>query len=263
MNDELPDRLRVGAEEFEPDRDRMWARVADGMREVRAERAAPARTRWRAPLAAMAAGAAVVLIGVIVLLGQTIGLGPVLQPTPGPPAAEGETPSAGPPETTGGDEGTTSSSTSEPAGEGTGETTTGEDAETTAETPDVPEWLFGDAWIDQGSNEYWTQVNMKLQTEVDLTEVTVELKLALGEGLDDTGAYSTNNTLFNEAVVTEEDGFLVYRWTLKDGAVLPPDDYQLAAQVAHTTWRDAAEDAFTITVLADSGEDAEVEGGLL
>ncbi len=264
VNDDLPDRLRVTAEEFEPDRDRMWSRVSDGMRETRAGRAEPVRSRLRVPLLAMATGAAVVLFGGIVLLGQTIGLGPVVDPTPEPPGVDPPTRTSG--ATTPDDEdpetSSSESATSTPTDDA--ESETGEETGSAGtDAPGDPEadWLEIDASVDKGSNDYWTQSNLVLENEDQLTAVTVELKVAVGAGVVDTGSYSTNNSRFTEAAVSEEGGFLVYRWSLQDGAVLPPGEYQFASQFTHDSARNADGDSYTITATNASGEDAAYNGG--
>lgn len=266
VNDDLHDRLRVSAEEFEPDRDRMWSRVSDGMRESRVVRAEPARSGWRVPLLAMATGAAVVLFGAIVVLGQTIGLGPVIDPSPNPPAVDPATRAPG--VTTPADEEpetSAESATSDDAPEGGEEpdetaTTEGPDAETGAEAPGDVDWLAVQGSIDRGSNDYWTQSNLVLDNEVRLSEVTVELRVAIGDGVNDTGSYSTNNTRFTEAVVTEEGGFLVYRWTLNDGQTLPADRYEFASQFTHEASRSADADTYRITATNMDGEPTTITG---
>ncbi|HEX2144514.1 MAG TPA: hypothetical protein VHG10_08400 [Glycomyces sp.] len=256
MNDELPDRLRVTAEEYEPDRDRIWSRVADGMREPRV-RAEPVRTGWRIPQLALATGAAVVLIGAVVFFGQAMGLGPVVGPTPEPPAAGPGTRTEEAPETTSADE-----------------ATSGDDVETTGEeepdgsSPDsdsqgAPDWLWTDGSVDPGSNDYWSQANLVLKNEEALVELTVELRVAEGDGLVSTGSWSTDSNRLGDAVVTQEDGYLVYRWTLKDGMALPAGEYTLAGQFNHEAGaRSTADDAYSFEAESESGEQGQMEGDL-
>jgi len=255
VNDELPDRLRVTAEEYEPDRDRMWARVSEGMREPRGVRAEPVRTGWRVPQLALATGAAVVLIGAIVFFGQAMGLGPVVGPTLAPPAAGPGTRTAGPTESASGD--------AESSSEG-GEETGGETGESTGDaSPDagVPAWLWADGSVDPGSNDFWSQANLTLKNDEPLAELVVELRVAVGDGLQATGSWSTDNSRFGDAQVTEEDGFLVYRWTLKDDVVLPAGEYTLAGQFGHDGGaRSADEDSYRFEAVTESGEDGTTEG---
>jgi hypothetical protein len=253
VNDELPDRLRVTAEEYEPDRDRMWSRVSEGMREPRGVRAEPVRTVWRIPQLGFATGAAVLLIGAIVFFGQAMGLGPVTGPTTAPPAA-------GP--------GTRSPETTEPASDDPSsdvEETTGGEATQGGSSPEAdeggPDWLWTDGSVDPGSNDFWSQSDLTLKNDEPLADLTVELRIAVGDGIVSTGSWNTANTFFTDAEVTEEDGFLVYRWTLRDGQVLPAGEYILAAQYNHEAGpRSADDDSYTFTAATDAGENGELAG---
>lgn len=254
MNDELPDRLRATAEEYEPDRERMWSRVSEGMRGPRV-RTEPVRTAWRIPQLALATGMAVVLIGAIVFFGHAMGIAPVVGPTPEPPAA-------GP--------GTRTAEATDPASsEDAPSESTSEDAEETTgavETPEGPvvvedpEWLWTDGSIDPNSNDYWSQANLTLKNEVPLVELLVELRVAEGDGLESTGAWTTDASRFGDAVVTREDGFLVYRWTLQDGVVLAPGEYVLAGQFGHESARSAYGDGYRFGAEAETGEQGRIDG---
>jgi hypothetical protein len=254
VNDELPDRLRVTAEEYDPDRERMWARVSEGMREPRVQ-AVPARTGWRIPQLALATGVAVVLIGAIVVFGNAMGIGPVVSPTPEPPAAGPgtRTAEATDPESSGD---TTTESTPDDTEETTG-------AEATSDGPDSVgghEWLVTDGSIDPGSNDYWSQANVTLKNEEPLVALVVELRVAENESLVSTGSWTTDNR-FGDAVVTSEDGFLVYRWTLQDGSVLPAGEYTLAGQFGHEAGaRSADDDGYSFEAETESGAQGRTEG---
>ncbi|MFG3338322.1 hypothetical protein [Glycomyces sp. NPDC048151] len=258
MNDDVNDRLRVHAEEYEPDRDRMWARVSEGMREPRV-RAEPVRTGWRIPQLGLATGAALALIGAIVFAGQFLGFGPVIGPAPEPPAA---------------DPGTRTAEASDPESSGdaptTGEATpseveSSEDGATDdASSPDpggeAPEWLWTDGSVGS-SQEFWSQADLTLKNEQPLAELTVVLRVAEGEGLDSTGSWTTGDGWFKTAVVTEEDGFLVYTWTLQDGKVLPAGEYTLAGQFNHSGGpRSADDDRYSFEAVTESGDTGTVEG---
>lgn len=260
MSDDLPGRLRASAEEYEPDRDRMWSRVAEGMRAPRAARPEPAAAAWRVPHLALATGAAVVLIGAVVVFGQTLGLGPVVGPTPEPPAAG---PGTSSPETS------ESSEEADPATDA--ETSTGEASETAggeagttgeeeAGQAEPPAWLSADGSVGPGSNDYWSQANLTVRIEEAVTELSVELRIAVGEGLQSTGAWTTDSRL-SDAQVAEEDGFLVYRWTLRGDAVLPAGEYTFAGQFNHGSGpRSTADDDYTFEAATESGEDGRLEG---
>jgi hypothetical protein len=253
VSDELPDRLRVTAEEYEPDRARMWARVSEGMREPRV-RAEPVRTGWRISQVALATGAAVVLVGAVVFFGHAMGLGPVVDPTPEPPAAAPgpRTAEATDPESSG----------AEPTSEAPPVETTGAAEETTedVEVDEGADWLVTDGLIDPGGNDYWSQANLVLRNEEPLVALVVELRVAEGEGLESTGSWSTDSR-FGDAVVTREDGFLVYRWTLRDGEVLPAGEYTLAGQFGHATGaRSAAEDVYRVEAETEAGDQETASG---
>ncbi len=253
VNDELPDRLRVTAEEYEPDRDRMWSRVSEGMREPRGVRAEPVRTGWRIPQLGLATGAAVVLIGAIVFFGQAMGLGPVTGPTREPPAAGPGTRS---PEVTESASGDASSDAEETTG---GEETT--QGPSSPEVDEGPDWLWTDGSIDPGGNDFWSQSNLTLKNEELLAELTVELRVAVGDGVVSTGSWNTANTYFTDAEVSEVDGFIVYRWTLREGQVLPVGEYMLAAQYNHEAGpRSADEDSYTFAAATSAGENGELAG---
>lgn len=255
MNDDINDRLRVTAEEYEPDRDRMWARVADGMREPRAQ-AEPARTGWRIPQLGLATGAALALIGAIVFFGQILGLGPVIDPAPEPPAAGPGTRSE---EAT--DPATSADATSEAPETPTSEAEESEETQESPEVDDSPEWLWTDGSVDAASGDYWSQANLTVKNERPLAALTIELYVAQGEGLAHTGSWTTADSYFKAAAVTEEDGFLVYRWTLQDGKVLPAGEYMLAGQFNHGTGpRSADDDRYSFTAATEAGETGEVTG---
>jgi hypothetical protein len=259
VNDDINDRLRVTAEEYEPDRDRMWSRVSEGMREPRV-RAEPARTGWRIPQLGLATGAALALIGVIVFFGQFLGIGPVVSPTPEPPAAGPGTRSA---EAT--DPASSGDASTEEEQEATSEdeseaTETSED-ESSPELEDGPEWLWTDGSVNPNSQEYWSQADLTLKNDEPLAALTVELRIAEGEGVTSTGSWTTSD-FFTAAAVTEEDGFLVYRWTLQEGKVLPAGEYMLAGQFNHDagTARSADDDRYSFEAATEAGESGTIEG---
>ncbi|WP_112140593.1 hypothetical protein [Glycomyces dulcitolivorans] len=257
MNDELPDRLRVTAEEFEPDQGRMWTRISDGMREPRGA-AAPAERRRLVPHLALATGAAVVLIGAVVLFGQGLGLGPSADPDPAPPAAG---PGSQTEEPSGRDETTGAESTDggpDETGSGPDETS----GETGGDGPGAPDWLHATGGINANNTEYWTQSELAFTSDRDLTGLEVELRLDEGDGLTFVDSWTTDDNLFTEAVVTSEDGYTVMRWTLKDGAVVPAGaEYTLAGQFDPNGGpRSGDGDSFTVTATGEDGETGTLEG---
>jgi len=264
VNDDVNDRLRVTAEEYEPDRDRMWSRVSEGMREPRV-RAEPVRTGWRIPQLGLATGAALALIGVIVFFGQFFGIGPVIGPTPEPPAAGPGTRSAEATDpATSGDTSTDEEEEEETsADDGESEATEDEtsEGESSPAVEDGPAWLWTDGSIDPNSNDYWSQSTLTVKNDEALAELSVELRVAEGAGVEYTDDWTTADSLFTAAEVTKEDGFLVYRWTLLEGQVLPAGEYTLAGQYNHGTGaRSADDDLYTFTAVTEPGETGAVEG---
>lgn len=255
VSEELPDRLRVHAEDFEPDTDRMWSRVAEGMRAPRGAAAAPERARWRVPHLALATGAAVVLIGGVVLFGLTQGV-PSADPDPAPPAAG---PGVQTSESEAAEEDTGGETT--PDGpSGSGSSAEGDDG---TQEPEAPDWLHCEGSLDPNNSDYWTQSVVKFRSEEALTGLEVELRLAEGEGLAYLDSWTTDDNLFTEAVYTSEDGYAVLRWTLKDGAVVPAgNEYTLAGQFDPNGGpRSADGDGFTVTATGEDGETGVLEGG--
>ncbi|MEU6246921.1 hypothetical protein [Glycomyces sp. NPDC047010] len=251
------DRLRVHAEEFEPDSDRMWTRVAEGMRAPRGAATAPERARWRVPHLAMATGAAVVLIGGVVLFGLTQGAGPSADPDPAPPAA-------GPGAQTSESEASQDDTSEESSPDGpSGSGSSAEGGTETEETPEQPDWLWSEGAIDANNTDYFTQSTVKFRSDTALTGLEVELRLAEGDGLAYLDSWTTDDNLFTEAVYTSEDGYAVLRWTLKDGAVVPAgNEYTLAGQFDPNGGpRSGDADSFTVTATGEDGETGVLEGG--
>ncbi|WP_344390082.1 serine/threonine-protein kinase [Streptomyces vastus] len=137
----------------------------------------------------------------------------------------------------------------------------------TARTPHPPpaaETGYGPLWsdgsIDPGSNEYWAQSDITVRTTETLTSLTVELRVAQTGGVSSTGSWRTRPEEDFTLNVEETDGFLVYRWTLKDGRTVPAGEHMFAGQYNHETGnRDAGGDSYVATATAD-GETYSVHG---
>jgi hypothetical protein len=131
-------------------------------------------------------------------------------------------------------------------------------APSAAEPEDGPLW--SDGWIDPGSNEYWAQSDITVRTTETLTSLTVELRVAQTGGVSSTGSWRTRPEEDFTLNVEETDGFLVYRWTLKDGRTVPAGEHMFAGQYNHETGnRDAGGDSYVATATAD-GETYSVHG---
>lgn len=235
MSNDLPDRLRFTAEEFEPDAERMWDRVASGMAEPAAVGAEPVRRRSRLPHLALATCAVVALIGAIVFVGY----------------------------------GLTPTGERFPAGLGPG--TQSESAE---ETPAVPtpsakpdpvdevDYLTAAARINGHVNDYWSQSEVTIRTDEPITALTAELHVVLGADVEFTGSWTTADQYFAPAEVFEQDGYLVFRWTLNEGQTVAPGEYVLSGQYNHGDGpREPDGDYFTVETDAASGKST-VTGGV-
>lgn len=227
MNNDLPERLRFTADEFEPDAERMWERVSSGMAEPAAVRAEPVPRRSRLPHLAIATGAVVVLIGAIVIAGY--GLNPAVDPAP--PGGPG------------------TSSQAEP--------TESRDVVEPSERPEPVDevgYLTAGAQINDNDNDYWSQSEVTLQTDEPITELTVELHVVIGADVEFTGSWTTSDTYFAPAEVFEEDGYLVFRWTLTEGQTMQPGEYVLSGQYNHGNGaRETDGDYFVVESAAASG----------
>ncbi|MGW4892967.1 hypothetical protein ACWEQL_12010 [Kitasatospora sp. NPDC004240] len=224
--DDMRDLLRRAAEDHRPDRARMLARVERGMTRPGVRPSRPhggARTRWPRVALAAAAVAAVVTAATVIASPGT---------PPGPsPVAPASTVSAAPTIATG-------------------------PATPAARTEDGP--LRADGALDPHSIPSWSQSNLTLDTREPLTALTVEMRIALGPGLADTGHWQTAPTEDFTVTVAQESGFLVYRWTLGPGRTLPVARHVFAAQYNHADGgRDTGADGYRV----DAGARATVWGG--
>ncbi|MFF9806545.1 serine/threonine-protein kinase [Streptomyces coeruleorubidus] len=120
----------------------------------------------------------------------------------------------------------------------------------TANTEHGPLWSDGS--IDPGSNEYWAQSDVMIKATRTLTSLTVELRVAQTGGVSPTGSWRTMPEDDFTVTVAERDGFLVYRWTLKQGRTVPIAEHLFAAQYNHAAGdRDAGGDSYEAAATAD------------
>ncbi|MET9496849.1 hypothetical protein [Streptomyces sp. NPDC006552] len=249
MNDEVRRRLRDAAGAHRPDRERMLARIERGMSDPHpspAERPRPA-AGWVRIAGATAGVAGALAVGGFVVgaaLHQDTGPRQTVAVTPTPAA----TPSADAP-----------SRTPRPSRTPPGE------ASAPAAPPAVPSVADGPLWsdgsVDPGSNDYWAQSDITLKTERRLSALTVELRVARTGKVSDTGNWRSLSAEDFTVSVTERDGFLVYRWVLKDGRTVPVGEYVFAGQYNHAPGRrDAGADTYRVTGRTTEGEQAIVGG---
>ncbi len=254
VHDELRARLHEAAEAHEPDRARILARVERGM-------AAQGRPNHRATLppvfgwvrvvSATAAVAAVLGVGGYAVASavknppteKTVAVSPTPSASPDatsrPPSRPAAPPASGAP-----------SKHASPRASSTPSSTPAASATSTAPVAkgetDGPLWSDGS--VDPHSNDFWAQSNVTLKTSGQLTALTVRLKVAQTGGVSDAGAWrSLPETDFTQTV-TEQDGFLVYTWTLKPGSRVAVGEWVFAGQYNHQQGgRDAKKDGYTIT----------------
>ncbi|MEV5842072.1 hypothetical protein AB0M32_08855 [Streptomyces sp. NPDC051985] len=258
VHDELRARLHEAAEAHEPDRARILARVERGM-------APQARTGHRATLppvfgwirvvSATAAVAAVLGVGGYAVASavkdtpteKTVAVSPAPS---GSPDATSRPPShsAAPPAPS------TSATASSPRASAPPSSTP--KASATPVTPvakgeqDGPLWSDGS--VDPHSNDFWAQSDVTLKASRQLTSLTVQLKVAQTGGVSDAGAWRSLPENDFTQTVAEQDGFLVYTWTLKPGSKVAVGEWVFAGQYNHQQGgRDAKKDSYTITGGAD------------
>lgn len=265
VHDELRARLHEAAEAHEPDRARILARVERGM--AVPSRPEPRATRppvfgWVRVVGATAAVAGVLAVGGYAVASavhddrpaqRTVAVPPA--PTPPPDATTrprahttGPAPAAGvthPSRTPGSSpSGTPRSSARPPV------------AHRERNGP-----LWSDGSVDPHSNDFWAQSDLTLKTSKQLTSLTVELKVAQTGGVSSTGAWRSLPEGDFTQTVADQDGFVVYTWTLKDGRTVPAGEWVFAGQYNHQRGgRDAKSDGYTITGTAD-GRAYVVTGG--
>ncbi|CAL9413392.1 hypothetical protein [Streptomyces sp. enrichment culture] len=122
-----------------------------------------------------------------------------------------------------------------------------------------PLWSRGA--VDPHSNEFWAQSNITLGTSTALTALTVELRVAQTGSVTSTGAWRSLPADDFTFTLDERDGFLVYRWTLKEGRTVPAGEWVFAGQYNHGRGgRDAGGDRYSAAATAASGPLA-VRGG--
>lgn len=117
----------------------------------------------------------------------------------------------------------------------------------------------GPLWADGSVDPH----SVALKAGKPLTALVVELRIALTEGVKDTGSWRTRPAADFDLSARQEGGFLVYRWTLKPGRTVPPGEHDFAGQYDHAAGgRDAKDDTYRIDATAGAAESgAAVWGG--
>ncbi|MEV7443940.1 hypothetical protein AB0O22_22885 [Streptomyces sp. NPDC091204] len=232
MTDELRGLLRESAETHLPDRARMLARVERGTarpgtarRPWDRERPRARTLSWPTIVFATLATAGTLTASALTVVAVVDTPDPPRNPTAAAPSVAGRTP----PPTAG------------------------------SRTQDGPLWADGS--VDPHSNSYWAQSNVTLKAEKPLTALVVELRIALTEGVKDTGSWRTRPAADFDLSTRPEGGFLVYRWTLKPGRTVPTGEHVFAGQYDHAaSGRDAKDDTYRIDASAGAGAGAGESG---
>lgn len=256
VHEELRARLREAGEAHEPDRARILARIERGMAgEVRPERPErPPLAGWARVVGATAAVAGLLAVGGYAVASavkgdepadRTVTVSPSPTPSPDatfrPPVKPDPTPSAKKPDR---------KPSPTPSRTPTAENSAPAPLPSVSDTEDGPLWSDGS--VDPHSNDFWAQSNLTLKTGEQLTALTVELRVALTDGVNNAGAWRSLPENDFTLTVGEDDGFLVYRWVLKEGRTVPEGQFVFAGQYDHARGgRDAKDDRYTMTATAD------------
>ncbi|MFJ8105107.1 hypothetical protein [Streptomyces sp. NPDC096132] len=268
VHDELRARLHQAAEAYEPNRERILARVERGMAgettelERRAHRATrPLVWGWARVVGATAAVAGMLAVGGYAVASavkddspspQTVAVSspPVKSPdaTSRPPASPKSTPSA----TSGGATGAPSKPSSSPTPSATSTPSAPAVALLPGTDDDDDGPLWSDGSVDPHSNDFWAQSNITIRAKQEATALTVQLRVAQTGGVSSAGAWRSLPEDDFTLTVTEQDGFLVYTWVLKEGRTVPVGEWVFAGQYDHDRGgRDAARDSYVITGESD------------
>ncbi|MBT2526510.1 hypothetical protein J7E91_13990 [Streptomyces sp. ISL-99] len=226
--DELRRQLREAAEAHRPDRARMLARVERAMTPGRpgpSDRHAGASASWLRITGATAAVAGLLVAGGYAVASATRDERPTHSIAPPPPALTPAPPATG-----------------------------ADRAE--------HDYLRADGLVDPHSNRYWAQSNVRLKTQQPLTALTVELSVTQTGGVADTGSWRSLPAGDFTVSVREENGALVFRWSLKAGRMVPAGQHVFAGQYNHAEGaRDAGDDTFSASATArTNGERATLHG---
>ncbi|AQS70232.1 hypothetical protein [Streptomyces pactum] len=256
-DEELRAKLHEAAGAHEPDRARILARVERGMAGQDQDRLAQHRAT-RPPLLGWArvAGATAAVAGVLAVGGYAVASAVKDDAPPQRSVATSPTPTPSP-------DGTPARPPAPPSGTASGSgtpdapassrpptaTATGTARPPASAVEDGPLWSDGS--VDPHSNDFWAQSNVTLKTGEPLTALTVELRVAQTGGVTSTGAWRSLPEEDFTFTVEERDGFLVHRWTLKQGRTVPAGEWMFAGQYNHERGgRDAGGDRYTATATA-------------
>ncbi|MDX3529300.1 hypothetical protein P1P75_23475 [Streptomyces sp. ID05-39B] len=270
VHGELRARLHGAAEAYEPDRERILARIERGM--VEQERPGthrstrPALWGWARIVSATAAVAGMLAVGGYAVASavkddppqQSVSVSPPPAESPDatsrPPASPKATPGSG----GGGQDRTEPSSSPSKSAQARPSASAPAPLPAVDDTEDGPLWSDGS--VDPHSNDFWAQSNVTIKTSEQLTRLTVQLKVAQSGGVVSTGAWRALPEADFTLTVEERDGFLLYTWVLKEGRTVPEGEWVFAGQYNHDRGgRDARDDSYVAVGTAD-GDKSSVGG---
>ncbi|USQ87590.1 hypothetical protein NFX46_30030 [Streptomyces phaeoluteigriseus] len=271
VHGELRARLHGAAEAYEPNRERILARIERGM--VEQERPGghrstrPALWGWARIVSATAAVAGMLAVGGYAVASavkddpprqQSVAVPPPPVESPDatsrPPASPKATPGSG-----GGGQ-----NEAEPSGAPTKSAQAKPSASAPGLLPAVDDTEDGPLWsdgsVDPHSNDFWAQSNVTIKASGQLTKLTVQLKVAQTGGVSSAGAWRSLPEGDFTFTVEERDDFLVYTWVLKEGRTVPEGEWVFAGQYDHDRGgRDAKDDTYAV-VGATDGQEGSVGG---
>ncbi|TDU03415.1 hypothetical protein EDD99_1840 [Streptomyces sp. 846.5] len=245
MSREIKRQLRESAQAYQPDHDRMAARVRRGA-------VAPVirhRSRSRAR-----SGPRAVLVGLAAALGLATGgfaVAAIVQPSPSPSAGivgpatavPSPTPSARSAAPT-----PTSAAPSSGSAVPSASPSSLPSASASAAASQLQSGPLRSAGsVSAHSSVYWEENDVTLSTTSPLTSLTVEVHIALTAAVRETGTWRTLPSDDFTVTVQRTISSLVFRWVLKPGLTVQVGQHEFAAQFNHITGaRSAAADSYRV-----------------
>ncbi|MFK4068149.1 hypothetical protein [Streptomyces sp. NPDC029674] len=245
-------KLRGAAQAHRPDRERMRARIERGMAEGerRPERRSQATRHAGSASWLRVVSATAAVAGVFAVVGY--GVAAVLRDDEPSPQSVATSTTPRPPTAAPDPSRTPDTPTRRPSGT----PTTPPESPKTPKTPKAPKTpksvpadrlLWADGSIDPGSSTYWSQSDITIKAKKPLTALTVEVRVARSGEVADTGDWRSLPEDDFDVSVAERDGFLVYRWTLKEGRSVAVGEHVFAGQFNHPGGkRDAGADTYAV-----------------
>jgi hypothetical protein len=248
-DERLRSSLRDAAEAYQPDRQAISTRVAQG-------RAADRDTKSvrRSMLGLRPVGAAFAVVGVLVASGVAVRAGTNDDQTvadPPPPAvvpapvSSGSVTSPSPGGTVGSRVPTGTTGSAPPSG------TSGTPGAPSSQPP-VTSPAAGASWLEvsggtgKDSVATWSEKRVFLHNTSALVALNVTITIPMSANLAEAGKFTTvpNNDVIVTITPTPEG--LTYTFALRDGVRLMPGKYEFAAQFNHKSGRVAAQDSFSV-----------------